>query len=228
MIPWTLSEREVRKSVIWVRSTSPYSFLALKFTKISTTGKTHWPFLDRPNFLRILKGKLIIYIVMSTVHGMDAIFFPLEVPAYGFFRPWEEMAFSASMKFENRAPAALEIVEFSLWDIYTHHKLANIANFVSDKKGLFLLPNWESTSLQKWSSLNVWIVLNCWNTPYGHKTNFSPPSHLDSQTFRARRRFGDDLDFVRAKTEPEKSLAPFQWMKIKAGNLEPWRRTSPD
>lgn len=165
---------------------------------------------------------------MSTVHGMDAILFPLEIPACGFLRPWKEMASSGSTKFENKAPAALEI-GFSLWDKYTCHKHANTAaNFVNDKIGIFLLPSQEINQSLKMKLLEcLMTVLNCWNTPHCHETNFSPPSHLDSQIFRARRRSGDGLSFVGEKTEAERSLASFWWVKIKAGTLESWRQTSP-
>lgn len=73
------------------------------------------------------------------------------------------MASSESMKFENRAPAALEIVGFSLWDKYTHHKLPNTAaNFVNDKIGIFLLPSQEINQSPKMKLLEcIMTVLNC-------------------------------------------------------------------
>lgn len=142
---------------------------------------------------------------------------------------WKEMASWMSMKFENRAPAAWEIVGFSLWDEYTCHKLANMAiNFVNDKIGIFLLPNQEINQSLKMKLRECLVTgLNCWNTPRCHETNFSPPSHLDSQIFRARRRRGDRLSCVGAKTEAKRSLASIWWVRIRAGTLESWPRTSP-
>lgn len=90
MIKGPLSESVGRGSVVWVRSPSPYSLLALtSHIKSLQVGKCIVHFLvDWTFYLTVQKGKPIIYRVKDriVIQGLHAIFSPLRVPSCGFFR----------------------------------------------------------------------------------------------------------------------------------------------